>query len=325
MINDDKMFSLQVYIATENNYFSQGIIFLLTELFNEEYHHDISVSQVDEIAAADLIFQMSAPGEKAFDWVDCQRFQSEDDYKVAMLSKKRVTVYPRSEHYDRNFQCPIVNAVIALKDSVAVIRRRLYMMFFADTLCGAQDLRNATCGGCTGQNALTWREQQMVGYFHLGLGSAEVARLMDCSIKAISNYRRAVMRKLNIKNHSDFALWLATKSVAEKHASMVSQQAYSQDNDGGSWQEKLGDEAPSGVADEKDRVVRSMRRLIDERLQSREINEDIWLTTREIANEMDISIYSMRYLLCQMENNGEVTCTQTGKGRNNTLRWQLAG
>ncbi|MFI0582564.1 FaeA/PapI family transcriptional regulator, partial [Klebsiella pneumoniae] len=51
---------------------------------------------------------------------------------------------------------------------------------------------------------------------------------------------------------------------------------------------------------------------------------EIWLTTREIANEMDISIYSMRYLLCQMESTGAVISIKTGSGRGNTLRWKLA-
>ncbi|HGB4477541.1 TPA: FaeA/PapI family transcriptional regulator, partial [Salmonella enterica subsp. enterica serovar Chester] len=50
---------------------------------------------------------------------------------------------------------------------------------------------------------------------------------------------------------------------------------------------------------------------------------DVWLTTREIANEMDISIYSMRYLLCQMEMEGAIISIKTGKGRSNTLRWKL--
>ncbi|MCW9583397.1 MULTISPECIES: hypothetical protein [Klebsiella] len=43
-----------------------------------------------------------------------------------------------------------------------------------------------------------------------------------------------------------------------------------------------------------------------------------------MANEMDTSIYSMRYLLCQMEMTGVVISIKTGKGRSHTLRWKLA-
>jgi len=324
MINDDKAFSLQVCITTEDNYFSQGIIFLLSELFNDEYQSFIMVSLTDDPARADLVLRISAPGEKAFDWVDCRQFQLHADYKLGILSRKTVMVYPRPEHHDRNFSCPALYGVIAMKDPVAVIRRQFYMMYFSDSLPGPPDLRKPHCGDCIGQHDLTYREQQMVGYFCQGVGSADIARRMDCNIKAISNYRRAVMRKLNIKNHSDFALWLVSKSVAEKHANVADTLHGDPDDEHLICKEKISDDGGGGL-DDKERVMQSMRRLMEERLQNRKVNEDIWLTTREIANEMDISIYSMRYLLCQMENNGEVNSTQTGKGRNKTLRWQLAG
>ncbi len=76
--------------------------------------------------------------------------------------------------------------------------------------------------------------------------------------------------------------------------------------------------------DDKHRVLQSMKRLMMRRLHISESEGDVWLTTREIANEMDISIYSMRYLLCQMEMAGAVVSIKTGKGRSHTLRWKLA-
>lgn len=89
------------------------------------------------------------------------------------------------------------------------------------------------------------------------------------------------------------------------------------------WKTKLVSEV-DGESDDKYRVLQSMKRLTSSRLDLSTPENEIWLTTREIANEMDISIYSMRYLLCQMESTGAVICIKTGSGRGNTLRWKLA-
>ncbi|HCD9005265.1 TPA: LuxR family transcriptional regulator, partial [Klebsiella oxytoca] len=75
---------LPVHIATTDNYFSMGVIFLLKELFEEEYHGKIIISKVNEPMAADLIVQIHSPGEKVFDWVGCDDFRMKNEYKFMM-------------------------------------------------------------------------------------------------------------------------------------------------------------------------------------------------------------------------------------------------
>jgi DNA-binding CsgD family transcriptional regulator len=82
------------------------------------------------------------------------------------------------------------------------------MLFFADLMCGPPDLRKPNCNKCSGPYQLTWREQLMLGYLSQGLGRDEISQKMGCSIKALSSYRRSIMRKVNISRYSDFVLWL---------------------------------------------------------------------------------------------------------------------
>lgn len=323
MISGDKTTYLPVHIASENSYFSQGILYLLTELFEAEYRDNFTISLVNEPGEADLIVKIQSPGEKAFDWVDCQQFRTQDDYKYSLLNKKWISVYPRSEHYDRNFHCPVVSSVIAMKNSVATIRRKLFTLFFDDLMCGPPDLRKVGCNKCPGSYQLAWREQLMLGYLTKGLGHNEISQKMNCSIKALSSYRRSIMHKVNIKKYSDFVLWLGTNSVSDKYAKVVNYHINKTAGDQLIWKTTLAEETTLRF-DEKERVLESIKRLTHKHLITCDLENEVWLTTREIANEMDISIYSMRYLLCQMESNGIVISVKTGKGRSNTLWWKLA-
>ncbi|MBZ7661738.1 LuxR C-terminal-related transcriptional regulator [Klebsiella grimontii] len=323
MVHSVKKTYFPVHVTTENNYFSQGVVSLLTELFEDEYSEKISISLVEEPGEADLIVKIQSPGEKVFDWVDCDQFRTQSDYKHALLSKKWVSVYPRNEHYDRNFHCPVVSSVITMRNSVATIRRKLFILFFSDLMCGPPDLRKPNCNKCPGAYQLGWREQLMLGYLIQGLGHNEISQRMNCSIKALSSYRRTIMRKVNIKNYSDFVLWLGTKSVSDKFSEAVNCHAHEVSDDQLIWKTKLSDET-SELSDDKERVLQSIKLLTRKRLRVNKLDNEVWLTTREIANEMDTSIYSMRYLLCQMEMTGVVISIKTGKGRSHTLRWKLA-
>ncbi len=47
-----------------------------------------------------------------------------------------------------------------------------------------------------------------------------------------------------------------------------------------------------------------------------------WLTTRELAEDLGISIYTMRQRLMILVQEGHAICMKTGKGRNNILHWR---
>jgi hypothetical protein len=163
----------------------------------------------------------------------------------------------------------------------------------------------------------------MLGYLSQGLGHDEISRRMGCSIKALSSYRRSIMRKVNITRYSDFVMWLGKKSVSDKYTEVVNNHERDADEDQLIWKTTLSGNLERQL-DDKERALQSIKRLVNKRLRKSELDDEVWLTTREIANEMDISIYSMRYLLCQMETNGKVISIKTGKGRSHTLRWKLA-
>ena len=52
MMDDTRGTYLPVYVATENNYFSQGVVFLLEELFEDEFSGNITVSLVKKLQEA---------------------------------------------------------------------------------------------------------------------------------------------------------------------------------------------------------------------------------------------------------------------------------
>ena len=143
------------------------------------------------------------------------------------------------------------------------------------------------------------------------------------ALTGVSSYRRSIMRKVNITRYSDFVMWLGKKSVSEKYTEVVNNHERDADEDQLIWKTTLSGNLERQL-DDKERALQSIKRLVNKRLRKSELDDEVWLTTREIANEMDISIYSMRYLLCQMETNGKVISIKTGKGRSHTLRWKLA-
>lgn len=325
MKNEGKKYSVNVYIETENRYFSAGLIYLIAEIFNDEGHYDAVVSLVSEVDAADLVVQFNAPGEKASGWIDCKKFQRVDHYKMSVLNKKWVSVYLDNKHHNRYFHCPMVDSIVALRDSVAEIRQRLYSVFFGKSRHGPhgpQNLPSTNCGSCIGEYPLTVREQQIINYYQQGLVSSEVANLMKCSIKSLSNHRRAIMSKLHICKQNDFISWLGTKFIAEKYADAIGYHSRVQDNEQPGWL-LPSIEGLEEVKDEKKRVIFCMQNLIKKHSISNQSSKVSWLTTREIANETNVSIYSIRYLLNQMKNDGYVACIAKGRGKNNTLLWRL--
>ncbi|MDM3379280.1 hypothetical protein OGV43_05510 [Citrobacter sp. Cb003] len=59
-------------------------------------------------------------------------------------------------------------------------------------------------------------------------------------------------------------------------------------------------------------VLVAMKAITIAKRQCQE-DDSVWLTTREIAEEMDMSLYGMRYILLTMLEAELVTCTQRGK------------
>lgn len=112
------------------------------------------------------------------------------------------------------------------------------MLFFADLMCGPPDLRKPNCSKCPGPYQLTWREQLMLGYLSQGLGHDEISRRMGCSIKALSSYRRSIMRKVNITRYSDFVMWLGKKSVSDKYTEVVNNHERDADEDQLIWKQR---------------------------------------------------------------------------------------
>lgn len=62
MVSAVKNIYLPVHIATENNYLSMGLIFLLKELLEEEYQSGVIIYKVSEPMDADLIVKIPLSG-----------------------------------------------------------------------------------------------------------------------------------------------------------------------------------------------------------------------------------------------------------------------
>lgn len=51
-------------------------------------------------------------------------------------------------------------------------------------------------------------------------------------------------------------------------------------------------------------------------------SSDGWVSTRQMSDELDNSIYRARAQLIELRNNGQVVSMQKGRGRHNTLLWK---
>jgi hypothetical protein len=113
---------------------------------------------------------------------------------------------------------------------------------------------------------------------------------------------------------------VGTQSVSDKYTEVVNNHERDADEDQLIWKTTLSGDMEQQL-DDKERALQSIKRLVTKRLRKSELDDEVWLTTREIANEMDISIYSMRYLLCQMETNGKVISIKTGRSHTFAGSW----
>lgn len=50
---------------------------------------------------------------------------------------------------------------------------------------------------------------------------------------------------------------------------------------------------------------------------------DCWVSTREVADAMDWSIYQARLRLIELRNSGRILSRKKGNGRNNSLQWKV--
>ena len=50
---------------------------------------------------------------------------------------------------------------------------------------------------------------------------------------------------------------------------------------------------------------------------------DSWVTTRQVADAMDWSIYQARLRLIVLRNSGRILSRKQGKGRHNNLQWKV--
>ncbi|MBW7981592.1 FaeA/PapI family transcriptional regulator [Enterobacillus tribolii] len=323
MLRYDKSLHPNVYIATENNFLFQGMLSLLQELFIEVSANKVhSISEIKEgINNIDLIIYESMPGERVFDWFDCSKFKLDEGFKAKVLKIKTLLIYPRREDYDRNFHCPVIDAVVYLNDALSSIRRSLYWMYLDDKISGAKHAKIKDCGTCPGKYLLTSRDEQILNYLQAGLSTKEIAVLTGCETKSISNFRRGIMKRFHIQHSSDFVQWLkliykSQSGTAYPHEIKCAE--YSNDT-----MEDIPAFTQAVDKYEQKRIIEIMQSLTLKHTTTDATANDVWLTTREIANAMDISIYSMRYMLNQLANTGKVQRIRSGRGRNNTLCWQL--
>ncbi|WP_249226395.1 LuxR C-terminal-related transcriptional regulator [Entomohabitans teleogrylli] len=98
------------------------------------------------------------------------------------------------------------------------MRQKLQKIIFDGEQHGPPDFQNINCGKCIGEHNLSIKEKIISGYLYKGFCTTEIANKMRVSSKLICNYRRAIKQKLDIRNHSDFILWLKTRTVSENYS-----------------------------------------------------------------------------------------------------------
>ncbi|EPL3976035.1 response regulator transcription factor [Serratia ureilytica] len=67
--------------------------------------------------------------------------------------------------------------------------------------------RPERCPSCA-EKYLSSREKQVMHYLRQGLSQAQVAALMQLSVKTIHSHKSSLMQKMTLKNKHDFIYWL---------------------------------------------------------------------------------------------------------------------
>jgi DNA-binding CsgD family transcriptional regulator len=191
---------MNIVIVSKDSFFISGAIGLIQEAWLPQYEGNPVFLVADahrELLTANIIltdeFKL-IPGKKS----RAKSLQeSEDPSRERCLS-----IWLAAACHAENRSCQQHKYQVTQRDS----RQRLVELFSYKNARGSASSPFYDPRHCGTQDPITLSKQQamVVKYTRLGLSLTDISRLTSLSVKTISTHKRAVMRKLGMKNNSEF-------------------------------------------------------------------------------------------------------------------------
>lgn len=191
---------MNIVIVSKDSYFISGMINLINDAWTPGIGSPVFVvaDEHKSLLAPDIVItDVSKPTDKSG-----HRKLSGSALAVDNVTERYVTLFMAAQCHNESSSCS--QHLIQLKKGESA--QRIHKLFRRSCIFGYA--KKITCAPHSSRphNAIVLSKQQamVVKYTRLGLSLTDISRVTSLSIKTISTHKRAVMRKLDMKNNSDF-------------------------------------------------------------------------------------------------------------------------
>lgn len=193
---------MNIVIVSKDSFFISGAISLIQQTWQPQYEGTPVFLVADanrELLTADIIItdevkKDSTPGKKSL--TQTLRISEE------LSTKRCLSVVLAAQCHADNRSCQQHKFQVTKGES----KRRLVELFSRENApkCASINVYDPHRCGSPSPIALSKQQAMVVKYTRLGLSLTDISRVTSLSVKTISTHKRAVMRKLGMKNNSDF-------------------------------------------------------------------------------------------------------------------------
>lgn len=191
---------MNIVIVSKDSYFISGMINLISEAWPPST--DTPVFLVADENKSLLVPDIVVTDVCKTGRLAGQRNALTSDLTDEEVMERHVSLFLAAQCHDESSSC--VQHLIHLKKDESA--ERIQKLFKRPNAFGYAKKIQTVRHNCRPHEAIVLSKQQamVVKYTRLGLSLTDISRVTSLSIKTISTHKRAVMRKLDMKNNSDF-------------------------------------------------------------------------------------------------------------------------
>lgn len=191
---------MNIHIVSQDSFFITGVICLINQVWQPDTTHPVFLVMEENkpLLAPDIIITDLLPRspkrQEGAVRLSARHMRSERCVLLFLASQCREMTDAECVHHHLRLE----------KKSAA---KRLQMLFSQrSSVVFPRPVAPDCSSGCSQYShiALSRQQAMVVKYTRQGLSLTDISRLTSLSIKTISTHKRAVMRKLGIKNNSEF-------------------------------------------------------------------------------------------------------------------------
>lgn len=191
---------MNIVIVSKDSYFISGMINLISDAWVPGIDSPVFLvaDEYKSLLVPDIVITDVSKTTSIFG----HRKRSGSILAEDNVTERYVSLFMAAQCHDESSSCS--QHLIPLKKGESA--ERIHKLFKRSNAFGyAKKIPNAA-HNCRPHDAILLSKQQamVVKYTRLGLSLTDISRITSLSIKTISTHKRAVMRKLDMKNNSDF-------------------------------------------------------------------------------------------------------------------------